>query len=61
MGDEGSSFIDLFEEEVNPFSPDVKIVLPTAKKRPVTINAGMLSNSWYDILSFGNDSKQDES
>jgi predicted esterase len=31
LGDEGQSFIGLFDEDISPFPSDVKIVLPTAK------------------------------
>jgi phospholipase/carboxylesterase len=54
LGDEGQSFISLFDEDISPFPSNVKIVLPTAKSRPVTINNGMYCNSWYDITALGN-------
>jgi len=30
--------------------PYLKIILPTASIRPVTLNGGMRMNAWYDIV-----------
>ena len=53
LGDSGEGFLDLFLSEYNIVSSYTKIVLPTAPAVPVTINNGMICNSWYDIKSLG--------
>ena len=50
LGDCADSFIDVFtESQIAP--SDFKIVLLNAEKSPVTINGGMMMQSWYDIKS----------
>lgn len=50
LGDSAEGFLDVFNEEaVNPVTNDTKVVLLTAESRSVTINAGMIMPSWYDM------------
>lgn len=32
----------------------IKVVLPNAPVRPITVNGGMKMRAWYDIKSIGN-------
>lgn len=51
LGDSAEGFLSLFQ--MNPLLDDCKVVLLTAPSRPVTLNYGMVMNSWYDIASLG--------
>lgn len=52
LGDSALGFRDVFDSENKPIPNRMKVVLPTANKSAVTINGGMVMNSWYDIKSF---------
>ena len=52
LGDSAQGFYDFFTETSSPAPATMKIVLPTAPIRPVTINAGMKMASWFDFKSF---------
>jgi len=50
LGDSAEGFLDVFTDPaINPVTNDTKVVLLTADSRPVTINAGMIMPSWYDM------------
>ena len=49
LGDSAEGFVDLFEDESSPVGPNTKVVLLTAPQAPVSVNGGMVMNSWYDI------------
>ena len=49
LGDSGNGWADV--AGMMPL-PGVKWVFPTAPQQPVTINMGMVMNSWYDFNSF---------
>lgn len=50
LGDSAEGFLDVFNHpSMNPVTNDTKVVLLTAPARPVTINAGMIMPSWYDM------------
>jgi len=51
LGDSAYGFLDVFYNNKEICPKSTKIILLTAPYRPVTINGGMYSNSWYDILS----------
>lgn len=52
LGDSANGFADIFLDEHWRFTPDTcKVILLTAPERPVTLNEGMVMNSWYDIKS----------
>lgn len=51
LGDSAEGFLPIFEEK--DILPDCKVVLLTAPKQPVTLNGGMVMNSWYDIERIG--------
>jgi phospholipase/carboxylesterase len=57
LGDSAYGFADIFLDPNWRFVPDnlCKVKLLTAPERPVTLNGGMLMNSWYDILSLRGD------
>jgi len=60
LADSAEGFLDVFTDQAaNPVTSDTKVVLLTAPARPVTINAGMIMPSWYDmkVLSADKDSK----
>lgn len=57
LGDSAYGFADVFLDPNLRFLPDnCKVRLLTAPERPVTLNGGMIMNSWYDILSLRGDS-----
>lgn len=49
LGDCGSGWVDTMQDVARRL-PGVKIVLPSAPDRPITINNGMLMPGWFDIL-----------
>ena len=50
LGDSAYGFADVFiDPNYNVVPPSCKVVLPTAPKRAVSLNMGMLMTSWYDI------------
>ena len=56
LGDSAHGFANLFLEKESSFTPpSCKVVLLTAPERPVTLNGGMMMNSWYDIYSLRGD------
>ncbi|TNV73468.1 hypothetical protein FGO68_gene16404 [Halteria grandinella] len=56
LGDSANGFADVFlNEEYAWTPPHVKVILLTAPERPVTLNGGMVMNSWYDIYSLRGD------
>ncbi|KAJ6610411.1 Phospholipase/Carboxylesterase-domain-containing protein, partial [Mycena sp. CBHHK59/15] len=60
LGDTGNGWkpvADMFRRDL----PHVKWVLPHSPMMSVTANGGMTMPSWFDILSFGFDSAEDES
>ncbi|KAF7332510.1 Acyl-protein thioesterase 1 [Mycena kentingensis (nom. inval.)] len=58
LGDSGAGWHPV-GEMLNQDLPHVKWILPNAPTMPVTANGGMTMPSWFDILSFGFDSKED--
>ena len=54
MGDTASGFKDVFAHDSLVKLPEgCKVILPTASKKPVTVNGGTPMNSWFDIKSNG--------
>lgn len=49
LGDSADGFADV-AEMLSHQLPYVKFILPTAPSSPVTLNGGMVMNSWYDIV-----------
>jgi predicted esterase len=49
LGDSADGFSDVAEMFSSQL-PHVKFILPTAPSSPVTLNGGMVMNSWYDIV-----------
>ncbi|KAJ7118590.1 Phospholipase/Carboxylesterase-domain-containing protein [Mycena crocata] len=59
LGDTGAGWkpvADMFKSDL----PHVKWVLPHSPSMSVTANGGMVMPSWFDILSFGFDSNEDQ-
>lgn len=52
LGDSAEGFLPLFLSDLTPVPETFKIRLLTAPASPVTINNGMVCNSWYDIINF---------
>lgn len=52
LGDSAEGFVDFFNGATSPTPSTMKIILLTAPEEPVTINGGMIMNSWYDIMNF---------
>ena len=53
LGDSADGFLPIFiNEDLNPLTENFRVRLLTAPMARVTINQGMMCNSWYDIRSF---------
>jgi phospholipase/carboxylesterase len=52
LGDSAEGYIDVFNSNAKPIPNKMKVVLLTAPQSAVTINSGMVMNSWYDIKDF---------
>ena len=48
LGDSAMGFLDFFDRQDSPVPKHTKVVLLTAPEMPVTINNGMIMNSWFD-------------
>eukprot|EP01121_Diplochlamys_sp_Union-15-3_P011127 TRINITY_DN318_c0_g1_i1.p1 TRINITY_DN318_c0_g1~~TRINITY_DN318_c0_g1_i1.p1 ORF type:complete len:222 (-),score=34.71 TRINITY_DN318_c0_g1_i1:53-718(-) len=48
LGDTGYGWKDV-ADYLTEVEPHLKVILPTASNRPVTINHGMIMPAWYDI------------
>ena len=59
LGDCADSFIDVFQYpgHPSPFPITTKVIILNAPEMKVTINFGMLMNSWYDVSGSGTDLK----
>jgi len=57
LGADGQDFVPIAEEISLPVA--VRYIFPHAPKQPVTINAGFIMRSWYDILATDMDKQQD--
>ena len=51
LGDSAKGFEPIFEEGGPLNFPNLKVVLPTAPIKPVSLNNGYKMNSWYDIFA----------
>lgn len=51
LGDSADGFAPLFQQQLQ--LPDTNVLLLTAPQRAVTLNGGMVMNSWYDIKTLG--------
>lgn len=49
LGDSSDGFADVAQMWSSAM-PHVKVILPTASSRPVTLNGGMRMPAWYDIV-----------
>jgi phospholipase/carboxylesterase len=52
LGDSAYGYQDFFDSITKPIPDRIKVVLLTAPRGAVTINGGIVMNSWYDIKSF---------
>ncbi len=50
LGDSAEGFEPVFEAGGPLNFPNLKVVLPTAPKKPVSMNNGYAMNSWFDIF-----------
>ena len=58
LGDSAYGFVDVFLDQTHDIAPaNCKVILLTAPERPVTMNDGMILNSWYDIKDIMKPSK----
>jgi phospholipase/carboxylesterase len=60
LGADGNDFAPIVPELVAKDWPALRFVFPHAPVQPVTINNGMSMRSWYDIIGFDPQSRQDE-
>ena len=51
LGADGHDFDPLFRQYRDRLPAGLKVILPHAPARPVTINGGMTMRAWYDIRS----------
>jgi phospholipase/carboxylesterase len=59
LGDSAEGFYPLFWHMLTQFDVrGVKVILPDAPTRPVTINGGMVMKAWYDIMNL--DARSDD-
>ncbi len=58
LGDSAEGFKSVFEEGGPLNFPNLKVVLPTAPKKPVSMNNGYTMNSWFDIFKSDDDFDQ---
>ena len=49
LGDSADGWQSMAEQWASVF-PYIKFILPTAPRRPVTLNGGMPMPAWYDIV-----------
>ncbi|KAL6049439.1 palmitoyl-protein hydrolase [Balamuthia mandrillaris] len=52
LGDTGMGWYDPMKQ-LSAENPHIKFILPTAPRRPVTINFGSVMPAWYDITDLG--------
>jgi phospholipase/carboxylesterase len=52
LGDSAEGYKEFFLSQYKPIPDKMRVVLLTAPKASVTINGGMVMNSWYDIKNF---------
>ncbi len=53
LGADGNDFAAIIPELQLPKESSIRFIFPHAPIRPVTINMGLETRSWYDILSIG--------
>eukprot|EP01125_Pyxidicula_operculata_P022289 TRINITY_DN9027_c0_g1_i1.p1 TRINITY_DN9027_c0_g1~~TRINITY_DN9027_c0_g1_i1.p1 ORF type:complete len:265 (+),score=27.46 TRINITY_DN9027_c0_g1_i1:42-836(+) len=58
LGDTGYGWAPVMEL-IQPQSPHIKFIMPTAPSRPVTINGGMRMPAWYDIKDLSDRASED--
>ena len=52
MGDTAKGFKEVFAyDQLVKLPAGCKVILPTATKKPVTLNGGLSMSSWFDIKS----------
>ena len=56
LGDSAQGFEDVFEEGGPLNFPNLRVVLPTAPKTPVSCNNGFAMNRWFDIYKLADES-----
>jgi predicted esterase len=59
LGDSGEGWGSTFEEVSRTQFPYLKVVLPSALARPVTLNYGMTMPAWYDLKGLSESSEED--
>lgn len=52
LGDSAEGYKEFFNSDYKPIPNKMRVVLLTAPKGAVTINSGMVMNSWYNIKNF---------
>ncbi len=60
LGADGSDFVPIVPELIDPAWPPLRFVFPHAPERPITINGGMSMRAWYDISGQEIAQRQDE-
>ena len=50
LGDSAEGFSDMFEKGGPLHFANMRVVLPTAPRKPVSCNDGYVMNSWFDIF-----------
>ena len=60
LGASGHDFEPIVPELNLPTDHDIHFIFPHAPRQPVTLNAGMVMPSWYDIVALQTDAPEDE-
>jgi phospholipase/carboxylesterase len=60
LGADGHDFKPIVPELAHFLRPATRFIFPHAEVRPVTVNGGYPMRAWYDIYSFENRDRQDE-
>lgn len=58
LGDSSEGFRQTFSQRLA--HPNIRIVLPNARERPITINRGMNMRAWYDVRGFAKSTVEDD-
>jgi phospholipase/carboxylesterase len=61
LGADGNDFVPVVPEIVRRGERAWRFVFPHAPARPITINGGMRTRAWYDIIGFDRKATEDES
>lgn len=59
LGADGHDFVPIVDELRLPATLPVRFIFPHARRRPVTINNGIVMRAWYDIVGLNRSGPED--